>query len=215
MTGLSLTRAEFLRGLGASAALTLAPGAWAREATRRRHVPALDHAQWQLGPFARVAVEPVIKPDPAAVFDDPMRKGQVNWMAAHAFNPASIVRDGRMVVLFRAEDRPGEKTIGFHTSRLGYAWSDDGERFSYRPAPVLFPGEDSQKSAEWDGGCEDPRLCEGPDGTYYVTYTQWNHKSVRLGIASSRDLIHWQKHGSAFTGTPYEQLATKSAAIVQ
>lgn len=136
----------------------------------------------------RVPVEPVIRPDAAAVFDDPLRKGQVHWMAAHAFNPASVVRDGRVVVLFRAEDRPDEKVIGFHTSRLGYAWSDDGEHFRHRPAPVLYPDEDREKQAEWDGGCEDPRLCEGPDGTCYVTYTQWNHNRVRLGIATRAGL---------------------------
>lgn len=215
MTAYRPTRAEFIRGMGASAALALSHGALAAGRGRTPASPIAGRADWQLGPFSRVATEPVIKPDPAAVFDDPMRKGPVNWMAAHAFNPASIVRDGKMVVLFRAEDRPGEKVIGFHTSRLGYACSDDGEHFAYRPAPVLYPDEDDQKHAEWEGGCEDPRLCEGPDGTYYVTYTQWNHDRVRLGIASSRDLIHWQKHGSAFAGTAYEQLATKSAAIVQ
>ena len=149
------------------------------------------------------------------MFDCPMRKRPVNWMAAHTFNPASVVKNGKMVVISRAEDNPDEKVIGFHTSRLGYASSADGEHFKVRAAPVLYPDEDSQKAAEWEGGCEDPRLCEGPDGTYYVTYTQWNRDRVRLGLASSRDLIHWNKHGSAFAGSRYEQLRTKSAAIIQ
>jgi len=212
MTAYRLTRAEFIRGLGATAALALSPGVLSARVPAR---PIAGRADWQLGPFSRVAAEPVIKPDPAAIFDCPMRKAPINWMAAHTFNPASIVRDGKMIVLFRAEDRPNEKVIGFHTSRLGYAYSDDGQHFAYRSTPVLYPDEDDQRAAEWDGGCEDPRLCEGPDGTYYVTYTQWNHAKVRLGIASSRDLIHWQKHGSAFAGTRYEQLMTKSAAIIQ
>jgi predicted GH43/DUF377 family glycosyl hydrolase len=208
-----VTRAEFIAGLGASAALALSNGV---RATGRvglsRHAA---RSNWQLGPFSRGAAEPVIRPDPNAVFDCPMRKRPTNWMAAHTFNPASVVKDEKMVVLFRAEDNPDEKVIGFHTSRLGYASSDDGEHFKVRAAPVLYPDEDSQKAAEWEGGCEDPRLCEGPDGTYYVTYTQWNRNRVRLGLASSRDLIHWHKHGSAFAGSRYEQLATKSAAIIQ
>jgi predicted GH43/DUF377 family glycosyl hydrolase len=149
------------------------------------------------------------------VFYCPIRKKPVNWMAANTYNAASIVRDGKMVVLFRAEDRPEVKVIGFHTSRIGYAYSKDGTHFAYRPAPVLYPDEDAQKRAEWDGGCEDPRVCEGPDGTYYITYTQWNHDRVRLGLATSRDLLTWRKHGSAFAGSRYEQLATKSAAIIQ
>jgi predicted GH43/DUF377 family glycosyl hydrolase len=210
----ALTRAQFIAGLGASAALALgdARGAGAHTGSYRRHAARSD---WELGPFSRIANEPVIRPDPGAVFDCPMRKRPVHWMAAHTFNPASVVKDGKMIVLFRAEDNPSEKVIGFHTSRLGYASSDDGEHFRIRPAPVLYPDEDSQKSAEWEGGCEDPRLCEGPDGTYYVTYTQWNRKTWRLGLASSRDLIHWKKHGSPFAGTAYEQLKTKSAAIIQ
>ncbi len=215
MTKFSLTRAEFLGGLGASAALALNGRAQASSRVRNVARQRLKNLHWQLGPFFRAATKPIITPDATAVFDCPMRKQPVQWMAAHTFNPASIVRGRKMVVLFRAEDRPNETVIGYHTSRLGYAYSDDGLHFHHRPAPVLYPAEDAQKPAEWEGGCEDPRLCEGPDGTYYVTYTQWNHDRVRLGLASSRDLIHWHKHGSAFAGSRYEQLATKSAAIVQ
>lgn len=202
-----LSRAEFLTGLGASAAVALG----------HRAVAAAGHlsSDWKLGPFSRVRTEPVIRPDTHAVFDCPMRKRPVHWMAAHTFNPASVVRAGKMVVLFRAEDDPDEKQIGFHTSRLGFATSTDGRHFAIGAKPVLYPDEDSQKSSEWEGGCEDSRLCEGPDGSYYVTYTQWNRKTWRLGIASSRDLVHWTKLGSPFAGTPYEQLKTKSAAIIQ
>jgi predicted GH43/DUF377 family glycosyl hydrolase len=210
----ALTRAQFIAGLGASAALALSKGARAAAhvGSPSRHA---TYSNWELGPFSRVAIEPVIRPDPDAVFDCPMRRRPVHWMAAHTFNPASVVKDGKLVVLFRAEDNPEEKVIGFHTSRLGYASSNDGKHFKVRSAPVVYPDEDSQKPAEWEGGCEDPRLCEGPDGTYYVTYTQWNRQRVRLGLASSRDLVHWHKHGSAFAGSRYEQLATKSAAIIQ
>jgi predicted GH43/DUF377 family glycosyl hydrolase len=214
VTRFALTRAEFIAGFGAGAALALSKvvSAAARPGPSPRHATRSD---WELGPFSRVADEPVIRPDPSAVFDCPMRKRPVHWMAAHTFNPASVVKDGKMVVLFRAEDDPDEQVIGFHTSRLGYASSADGEHFEVRPTPVLYPADDSQKQAEWEGGCEDPRLCEGPDGTYYVTYTQWNRKTWRLGLAASRDLIHWNKLGSPFAGTPYEQLKTKSAAIIQ
>lgn len=215
MTEYRVTRAEFLRGLAATVALAPLQGTWAARAASQALAKAPEQTSWQLGPFARVPFEPVIKPDPKAVFDCPMRKRPVAWMAAHAFNPASVVRDGKMVVLFRAEDDPQQKVIGAHTSRLGYASSDDGERFTLRPDPVFYPAEDAQKHAEWEGGCEDPRLCEGPDGTYHLTYTQWNHDKVRLGIATSRDLIHWEKHGSAFSGSAYAELATKSAAIIQ
>jgi predicted GH43/DUF377 family glycosyl hydrolase len=92
--------------------------------------------------------------------------------------------------------------------------SDDGIHFTRHAQPVLFPADDDQKPFEWTGGCEDPRLAERPDGLYVVTYTQYNGHAWRLGLATSRDLVHWTKHGSPFTGTRYENGMLKSAAIV-
>ena len=170
---------------------------------------------WALGPFERPDnAQPVIRPDKAATFDGPMRKTKVHWEALHTFNPSAVLRDGDICLLYRAEDDTGEMQIGGHTSRLGFATSDDGITFKRRDEPVLFPANDDQTKNEWPGGCEDPRIATAPDGTFVVTYTQWNHKNVRLGIAKSKDLIHWQKLGSAFRDTAYENLGTKSASIV-
>jgi predicted GH43/DUF377 family glycosyl hydrolase len=63
---------------------------------------------------------------------------------------------------------------------------------------VLFPDEDAQRATEWPGGCEDPRIVEGEDGTYVLTYTQWDRKVARLAVATARDLVTWEKHGPAF-----------------
>lgn len=177
-----------------------------------------------LGPFTRPAQgNPVIKPDDKLVFNCPMNNGQpVQWAALHTFNPAAIVsKEGRVCVLFRAEDASGAKTIGGHTSRIGLAESDDGLHFVSRPAPVLFPGDDSQKTAEWRGGCEDPRVVVTEDGTYVITYTQYARESgrpavTRLGIATSKDLVHWDKHGSAFEklGGEFAARNVKSGAIL-
>ncbi len=93
----------------------------------------------------------------------------------------------------------------------------DGIHFKRREAPVLYPDEDSQKEKEWPGGCEDPRVTESEAGTYVLTYTQWNRKSTDAAIATSKDLIHWTKHGNAFataSGGKYASLSWKSAGIV-
>ncbi len=175
-------------------------------------------ADWQLGPFARPAaadVNPVIRPDPASTFDCPMRGRPVHWEAAHTFNPAAVVKGGQVWLLYRAEDASGVNAIGSHTSRLGLATSDDGLHFARRPAPVFFPADDAQKADEWDGGCEDPRLVAAPDGTFVLTYTQWNHKLPRLAVATSPDLLHWTKHGTIFpAGSVYTTVSTKSGAIL-
>jgi predicted GH43/DUF377 family glycosyl hydrolase len=175
------------------------------------------HAQsWQLGPFVRPASgNPVITPDKNAVFQDPILKAPVHWEALHTFNPAAIVRNGKIEVLYRAEDDSGTMQIGMHTSRLGLAESDDGIHFTRRGEPVFYPANDAQKAREWPGGVEDPRIVEGPDGTYVLTYTQWNRQTYSVGIATSKDLLHWTKYGPAFGSTgKYANLMYKSAGIV-
>lgn len=173
---------------------------------------------WQIGPFARPeSGSPVIAPRPESTFIDPILKTAAHWEALHTFNPAAIVRDGKVFVLYRAEDDSGVMDIGGHTSRLGLAESEDGIAFTRRDAPVFFPAKDKQESREWPGGVEDPRIVEGEDGTYVLTYTQWNRKTHSVGIASSRDLTHWTKHGPAFltaAGGKYAGLRYKSAGIV-
>src|SRR5271166_3040490 len=116
-------------------------------------------SQWQIGPFVRPAEgNPVIEPRPASTFNDPLAGRVVHWETLHTFNPAAIVRKGKIFVLYRAEDDTGTAEIGSHTSRLGLAESKDGIHFKRRAAPVLFPAEDDQKEREWPGDGRDPRI---------------------------------------------------------
>lgn len=162
---------------------------------------------WMLGPFTKVnGVNPVILPRPG-----------VAWEATATFNPAAVVRDGQIFVLYRAEDASGELKIGGHTSRIGLAQSVDGLRFTRGAAPVLYPDSDAQRPYEWPGGVEDPRVVETEDGGYVLTYTQWNRQVPRLAVATSRDLIHWTKHGPAFAASrsgKYLNMESKSGAIL-
>jgi predicted GH43/DUF377 family glycosyl hydrolase len=66
------------------------------------------------------------------------------------------------------------------------------------PEPVFYPDNDFMKKYEWEGGCEDPRIVETQDGRYIMTYTSYDGDLARLCVASSRDLVKWQKHGLAF-----------------
>ena len=175
-----------------------------------------DAAKWQIDAFARPAsATPVIAPNKDSLFRNPVDGKPVHWEALHTFNPAAIMRNGKIYVLYRAEDDSGEMRIGMHTSRLGLAESEDGIHFTRRPEPVLYPDNDSQKDREWPGGCEDPRIVESADGTYVLTYTQWNRRKTDAAIATSKDLIHWTKHGPALgTSGNYAALSYKSAGIV-
>ena len=179
------------------------------------------HAQdrgWMFGPFEKPrAANPVLTPRATSEFRSPMGDTTVRWEEYATFNPAAIVRRGGVTMLYRAEDRSGDKEIGHHTSRLGMAESSDGLRFTRRDAPVLYPARDAQMANEWPGGVEDPRLVEREDGTYVLTYTQWNRDVPRLAVATSPDLVTWTKHGPAFAaarGGAYLRMETKSGAIL-
>lgn len=172
---------------------------------------------WALGGFVRPPkVNPVISPKENTYFSCPMKKEMVAWESNDTFNPAAAVKKKKIVVLYRAEDKSGIG-IGKRTSRIGYAESRNGRSFKRLPTPVIYPGEDSQRDNEYPGGCEDPRVAVTEDGLYVMLYTQWNRKNARLGVATSRDLVHWEKHGPAFQRAYNSRFAdtwSKSASVV-
>jgi predicted GH43/DUF377 family glycosyl hydrolase len=148
--------------------------------------------KWPFGPWRRVSDGPVLSPQGSS------------WESAGTFNPAVIEYDGKFVMLYRAQDGAG-------TSRLGYAESTDGIHFTRRAEPVLSPEADYEK----DGGVEDPRLQKFGD-TFYLTYTGYNKKDAQLCLATSHDLIHWDRKGvllPAYKGN-WNKGWTKSGAIV-
>jgi predicted GH43/DUF377 family glycosyl hydrolase len=151
-----------------------------------------DSASWPFGAWHRLSESPVISP-----------QGD-GWESAGTFNPSLVLRDGRIIMLYRAQDKGG-------TSRLGYAESADGIHFTRRSEPVFWPEKDYEK----DGGVEDPRLVQFGD-TYYLTYTGYNKKDAQLCLATSKDLIHWERKGvilPAYKGR-WNIRWTKSGAIV-
>ena len=139
------------------------------------------------------------------VSNDPIISPQGDsWESAGTFNPAVVRYHGKFVMLYRAQDKNG-------TSRLGYAESTDGIHFTRRSQPVFSPEADYEK----DGGVEDPRLVKF-GGTYYLTYTGYNKKDAQLCLATSKDLVHWQRQGvilPAYKGH-WNVRWTKSGAIV-
>jgi beta-1,2-mannosidase len=166
-------------------------------ATASEHLP--------FGAWRRASEAPILSPQ------------GTGWESAGVFNPAvTVLRSdslersaeglpfGRIVMLYRAQDAAG-------TSRIGYAESADGIHFARRAEPVLSPETDYEK----DGGVEDPRLQKFGD-TYYLTYTGYNKKDAQLCLATSKDLLHWERKGvilPAYQGH-WNVAWTKSGAIV-
>lgn len=142
----------------------------------------------------RISNTPLLKPGAAGT----------GWSELGLFNPTAIKAGGKTVLLFRAQDRN-------HTSRIGYAESQDGEHFTVRPEPVLSPEAPYEKG----GGVEDPRVVH-IGKTYYLTYTGYNLHDAQLCLATSADLLHWKRQGvilPAYKGTWNTQW-TKSGAIL-
>ena len=89
-----------------------------RDARRRRHrsargrAPARHHGRrlpigYPLGPFTRDKANPILKP------------GTQPWESKFVFNPAAIVRNGLVHLLYRAQGPDGRSSIGLATSSDG------------------------------------------------------------------------------------------------
>ena len=163
---------------------------------------------WAMQGFKKVdSINPILTPSSVEKFTCPITHQQVFWSEKNVLNPAAVVKDGKVYLLYRSQDSA-------MTSRIGLAVSDDGLHFTKLPEPVLFPAEDSMKNYEWNGGVEDPRIVESDNGLYILTYTAYDGKTARLCIATSTDLQHWTKQGLVFSSEKYKNTWSKSGAIV-
>lgn len=132
-------------------------------------------ATFPLGPFVPYEGNPILRP----------RGG--SWESANLYNPAALVVDDEVLLLYRAH---AEDIV----SHIGLARSRDGYHFEREAEPILSPQEDYEEF-----GCEDPRIAY-VEGTYYLTYTGWDRKAARLCLATSSDLRTWTRHGPLFPG---------------
>lgn len=157
------------------------------------------NTEYPLGPFEKYPGNPILAP------------GGDGWEAKDVFNPTAVVENGKVYLLYRAEDFSGEGRWN-GTSRIGLATSEDGLNFERNPGPVLHPTEPYEKP----GGCEDPRIVR-IEGAYYLTYTAFDGITPRLCLATSTDLSNWDKHGIVFpewTGGQ-DRVWSKSGSILE
>lgn len=130
-------------------------------------------ARFPLGPFEPFEGNPILRP-----------RGN-SWESGNLYNPAALVVDDQVVLIYRAH---ADDIV----SHLGIAYSSDGVNFECEDAPILSPEHDYERY-----GCEDPRVTY-IDGLYYLTYTGWDRKHAQLCLATSPDLRTWTKYGPIF-----------------
>jgi beta-1,2-mannosidase len=163
---------------------------------------------WTLGPFVKLYEEnPILTPSPELIFTDPVSGKEAAYEEKNVLNPAAVVKDGKVHLIYRAQD-------SLMTSRLALAISEDGIHFEKTGQPLFFPENDDFNYLEWPGGVEDPRIVSTEDGGYFLTYTAYDGKTARLLSAYSKDLVTFTKHGSVFKDPKYASAWTKSGAPV-
>lgn len=119
----------------------------------------------------RFIKNPILKP-----------KRENDWESKLVFNPGAIYDKGLFHLIYRAV---GEDDI----SRIGYAVSVDGYEFFRLDKPVFTP-----RGVAESKGCEDPRIVS-IDGKFYMTYTAYSIKGVRVSLASTQNFIQWERYG--------------------
>ena len=120
------------------------------------------------------------------------------------FNPTVIQVGNQLAMIYR---RNGSGTVG---SRLQLAFSNDGRTFVPDASnPVMIADHPFDCN-----GCEDPRLVLF-NGIYYLTYvgnTGGNYDAQCL--ATSADLIHWDKKGVILEPQGWNKNQVKAGVIV-
>jgi len=107
------------------------------------------------------------------------------------YNPCAIVHNEKVYLIYRAEGQYDN-----YISNLCLATSENGYNFTkYKKNPIIKPTKPEEKR-----GCEDPRISKIGD-TFCLTYTAYESydkkkgNKISLSLATSKDLIHWKKHG--------------------
>lgn len=148
---------------------------------------------WSDKPFIKYEHNPILQPS-------------TGFESKSVYNPTVIVENGKFSMLYRAE---GEDT---GQGAIGLAFSEDGIHFErYANNPVMVREYDYEKE-----GVEDPRIVKFGD-TYYLTYTAIGSRtSGNICIATSKDLIEWDKKGSILQprSDTWNSYQIKAGAIV-
>jgi len=179
---------------------------------------------WGFTEFTKAdSINPILNPSSDLTFTDPITGNFIKWEERNVLNPTAVVKNGKVYLMYRAQDVNG-------TSRIGMAISDDGLHFKKLNDPVLYPSNDAMMIYEWHyekvnsesidpkgtyfDGVEDPRIVESDTGDFIMTYTSYDGKTARLCLATSKDLLTWVKHGPVLGDEKYKDTWSKSGAII-
>jgi predicted GH43/DUF377 family glycosyl hydrolase len=135
--------------------------------------------------LSRLSHNPILSP----------RKG-VWWESEAVFNPAAIVDQGRVHLLYRAMGGDGISRIGYASSRDGIHFDERADHPVYAPTrdfgiperkriygPLSYAPHQYASGGGW-GGCEDPRMVK-IDGHVHMTFVAFDGWGfVRMALNS-------------------------------
>jgi len=112
-----------------------------------------------------------------------LEKTDLEFENEGVLNPAAIRIGDEVYMYYRAVREGNHSTIGFCKLKgpLNVA--------SRQKTPVIIPEFDYESQ-----GVEDPRIVK-IDDLYYLTYTAYDGTNARGALATSKDLIHFEKRG--------------------
>ncbi len=107
---------------------------------------------------------------------------------------AGIYQEGNILhILYRAVEHGNFSTIGYAKTEGPLSIIERNEK------PLIQRDFDYEKH-----GVEDPRIVKIED-TYYITYTAYDGVNAMGALATSKDLIHFEKHGIITPHVNYQE----------
>lgn len=129
-----------------------------------------------------------------------LSKSTLGFENEGVLNPATIRVGDDVHLFYRAVSKGNYSSIGY--CKLKGPLSIE-ERCDI---PVLFPQLDYESH-----GIEDPRVTK-IDDLYYITYTAYDGVNALGALATSKDLITFEKHGLIVAQTVYDEFKRLSAS---
>lgn len=122
-----------------------------------------------------------------------LEKTNHGFESSGVLNPAVLYENGCVHLFYRAVSKD-------HYSSIGYCRLKTTVTIESRmEIPLLYPQYNYEKK-----GMEDPRIVK-IDDLYYLTYTAYDGINALGALATSRDLVTWEKRGLIVPQYSYEE----------
>ncbi|MBW8362680.1 MAG: pesticidal protein Cry7Aa [Kaistella sp.] len=122
-----------------------------------------------------------------------LEKTALGFECSGVLNPAVLSEEGLVHMFYRALGKDNYSSIGYCRIK------DQLKVESRMEIPLLYPQYEYEKK-----GIEDPRIVKIED-TYYLTYTAFDGVNAMGALATSKDLVTWEKRGLIVPQYSYEE----------